>query len=149
MIMRFRWGFLAVLAGGVILWLGLAGNRPKAKVEDHVPNEIRQSSRHRTGEVEKHLATPLEKKVVQLEQQLGDRQKALAALAKARSPVYLGAEGAPPSADTPEDAEKKAQAARNFEDAKREYLADRQLLQQLKQELVEEQAKAKSGADSR
>jgi hypothetical protein len=149
MITRFRWVFLALLAGGVALWLGLAGDGPKAKVEDRVSNEVRQSSRHRAGEVEKHLATPLEKQVVQLEQQLVDRQKALAELAKSRSPVYLGAEGAPPSAATPEDAEKKVQAARNFEDAKREFLADRQLLQKLKQELVEEQAKAKSGADSR
>ncbi len=148
MIAKFRWHFLAVLAGGVVLWLGLADDVPKAKVEDGTPSEVRQSSRHRTGEVEKHRDTPLEEKVEQLELQLADRQKALAALAKTRSPVYLGAEGAP-STDTPEEAEKKARATRIFEEGKREFLADRQLLQKLKQELVEEQAKAKQDAVSR
>ena len=141
-----------MLAGGTVLWLALAGGGgPKVKeVEPGSSKEHRESSRHRSGEVEKHRATPLEKKFARQEQLVEEKRKVLVALAKSRGPVFhLGADGAPPTADSPEEAEKKAQAVRDYEATKKEYLADRQLLQQLKQELAEEKAKAKADEASR
>ncbi|MES2658238.1 MAG: hypothetical protein V4689_06450 [Verrucomicrobiota bacterium] len=150
MIKRFRWVFLAVLAGGAILWLVLPGGRQKDESAGAQPlqNKERESSRHRTGEVGKNLASPLEKKVAEQERLVEDKKEMVVALAKARAPILLSPEAAllsprasPPSEETPEQAAKKAQATKDFEDAKREFIADRQLLQKLKLELAEEQKK--------
>lgn len=164
---RFRWVFLAVPVGGAIVWLvaagvGQRGNGDDARFKDGArqtkssttrkgelseydsdQNEGRESSRHRAGEVEKHRATPLEKKIADQERSMEERKKVLVTMAKARTVNFQGVTDAPPPADTPEEALKKAQAVQDFEDAKREWLADRDVLEKLKQELSDEQAKAK------
>lgn len=150
MIKNFHWILLALLAIGAALWLGVAQDGGRDKVKEAGINEVRQSSRHRSGEVEKNQPTPLEKKVALQEQLVEEKRKGLLALARGRAPVlHMGVDGTPAPVETPEEAAKKAQANQDFENAKRDYLADRQLLQQLKQELAEEEAKAKKGAKSR
>ena len=145
MIKRFRWIFLALLAVGASFWLVLAGGGHKGELAKALPgvNKGRESSRHRTGEVEKHLATPLEKKVAEQRQLVEEHKKALSALARARAPRTLNPEGAPSPDETLEEAAKRDQAAQGFEGARQEYNADRQLLEKLKLELAEEQARGK------
>jgi len=151
MIKRFRWMILAVLVVGAILWRVLAGGGQKGElpVADPVTITGRESSRHKTGDVEKHLATPLEKKVAQQERKVEDRRKVLPGLAKAKGPVYLNPDGAPQPVESPEEIAKRDQAARDFEDARREYLADREVLEKLKLELAEEQKSANPDAGAR
>ncbi|MES2920552.1 MAG: hypothetical protein V4819_03345 [Verrucomicrobiota bacterium] len=156
MIKRFRWVFLAMLAGGAVLWIVLAGSRPKiesAKAQS-IENNERQSSRHRTREVEKNLATPLEKKVAEQERLVEDKKAVLSALGKTGPPtvlppILLNPGGAPPSEETPEEAAKKVQAAQDVHNARLEYFAARKLLEKLKLELVEEQKNAEPGVESR
>lgn len=145
---RFRWVFLAMLVVVAIVWAVVAevGNHEsKGGVAEDVAeqNPGRESSRHRTGEVEKNLPTPLEKKVGQLELQLADKRKVLVELAKAKAPVHMNIDGTPPPEVSPEEAAKRAQAVVDFDHARREYQTDLKSLQELKLALAEEQAKGK------
>lgn len=145
MVKRFLWVFLAFLAVGASLWLVLAGGGQKGELAK-APAGVkkgRESSRHRTGEVEKHLASPLEKKVVEQQQLVEEHKKALSAFARARVPMVLNPNGAPPPDETSKEAAKRDQAAQDFEDARQDYNADRQLLEKLILELAEEQARGK------
>jgi len=141
MIKRFQWIFLAMLTGGVILWLVLSGGGRREESAKSQPgeNNRRQSSRRRTGEVEKNIPTPLENKVAEQERLVEEQKVELFALLKARnSNSGQPGEESPPNT-TPEEEAKKADAAQAFEDARQAYNANRQVLEKLKLELAEEQ----------
>lgn len=150
MIQRFRWFFLAMLVGGAILWVLLPRSRQKdeSTVAQPRENKERESSRHQTGEIKKNPATPLEKKVAEQERVVEKHKNELLAYLKARNPIPSQMDGAPPPEPPPEEVAKRTQAAQDFEDARQEYTADRQLLQELKLELAEEQARGKKDAES-
>ena len=143
MILRFRWVFIAVLAVGIILWLVFTGGGPAKKLVVSKSMESRESSRHRTGQVEKSLPTPLEKRVAQQELRVEERRQVLPALAKAKGPVYLNLDGSPPPVESPEEAAKKVQALQDYDNARREYLVEREVWEKMKLELAEEQKNAK------
>ena len=145
MIKRFRWVFLTVLVGGAILWLGLARDGEKVESTKAQPGEkkMRESSRHQTGEVEKNTATPFEKKIAEQERKVEELKKKSIALAKAKAQIFLSSDAVPQTEGSPEGVAKKAQAAQDFEETRREYIANRQLLENMKLELAEEQKNAK------
>ena len=149
MIKRLRWVFLAIFAGGAFLWLGYSRSAEKIESDTTRPseNKRRESSRRRTGELERNLPTPLEKKVAAQEQLVEEQKVTLSALLKARNSNSLKPGGLPPDA-TPEDAAERAEAAQTFEDARQAYNANRQLLEKLKLELAEEQKNANPALDS-
>jgi hypothetical protein len=157
--------FLAVPVGGAILWVVVAGVREKengdaARPQDRAKQtngsptrkrispdadpdkmEARESSRHKSGEFEKHQDTPLEKKVAEQERRVEESRKVLPTLTTAGEMSFQGGIVDPPSIDSNEQTLKKDQAAQQYEEAKQKYLAERKLLNELKKELAEEQTK--------
>lgn len=167
MFKRFCWVFLVMAGIGTCTWLVLSpvgpqknvtgaiskletsADRPATRSSDMSDGEpakeiARESSRHSSGEVERHQAETrrlfhLNDAVRKQEEKVEERRKVLATLVRTKGIIYKGPDADySGKAETPQEATKKALDAQDYVDAKREFETDQKLLQEMKLKLLSE-----------
>jgi hypothetical protein len=161
--------FLAVVAVAcVILWVALSGPKPaddqsaarqsdeKSTVRKDVSGQVdtlepesaiaRESPRHAAGALEiyhqkKDSLDDLNKAVREQEEKVEERRKVLATIVRTKGVIYKGSDEL--DEQSREEAIKRGLDAQEYEDAKREFETDQQLLQEMKLKQMAESIKAK------